>query len=375
MPFDATLPQEALESLLRAAGRAVSSRPNLPVLSSVLLTAQEAAQGLSAVGYDLSIGVRASQPAVVAAGGSVAVPHRLLAALVGRLPAGEAVRLVVDPETDQLRVEAGEGRYSVALRADAADFPALPEVDGACGVVWGPLRRALATVAHAASQAEARPELCGVRFVLTGGDLRVETIDGGGHRAAFYSLPGMVAGVDDAEFTVPSDAVRELLRLDLGDDDLLGIGQDRGVAIFDAESVVLVCNLLDGTWPPMYGKLPKKHKATLIVNRTELLSAVERASVVADLGECVVALKHSDGAITVSSENEMGSVADHVAMEDGSADGEETLLFRSRLLIDALKHIEGSLVTINYVKPEMAILEPQGSSLQRYLVMGLAPKA
>jgi hypothetical protein len=61
-------------------------------------------------------------------------------------------------------------------------------------------------------------------------------------------------------------------------------------------------------------------------------------------------------------------------MEDGSADGEETLLFRSRLLIDALKHIEGSLVTINYVKPEMAILEPQGSSLQRYLVMGLSPK-
>lgn len=377
MPFDVTLPQDALEHLLRTVGHAVAARPNVPVLASTLLQAQEDASTLTAVGYDLSLGVRASTGASVAAGGVVAVPFRLLSGLVGRLPAAEPVRLHLSDDS-VLAVESGEGRYSITLAADASDYPALPRVVSApVAVPWGPLRQALATAAHAASAAEAKPELQGVHLALEAGELRVEAIDGAGHRAVFVRLPELVASGGDAAFTVPSAAVRELLRLDVGDDELVQIGQDGGVAVFTAPGgVTLVSNLLDGgAWPPMYAKLPPKYKVSLVVNRDDLMAAVGRAQVIADAAECVIALHHTAEAITVATENDLGSVADPVPLEEGSTAATATLLFRSKYLVDALKYTEGTLVTINYVKAgTLAIIEPHGSALRRYLVMGLAPK-
>lgn len=375
MSFDATLPQEALEQALRAAGRAVGGRGTHAVLSDVLLAADE---GLTATGYNLALGVRATAPAAVAEAGRVCVPHKLLAGLIAHAPAGEPVRLLHDADEGVLHVEAGQGRYRVALAHDAADFPELPQAaDGELALPWGALSRALGAVAHAASQAEAKPELAGVRFELPGdGELRLEAIDGHGHRAVFWRLPGVAPeGADPSGFTVPSEAVRELLRLGVDDDDLVGLAVDRGVLVVDAGGVHLVTNLLDGKWPPMYSKLPAKSKVRLLVDRAELLAAVERIQVIADLAECVVVLEHSAGEITVSAENDMGAGTDHVALEDGSTESEGRLLFRSRLLLDALRHVEDSLVTINYVRPDaFVIFEPSGSTLHRYLVMTMAPK-
>ena len=374
--LDVTLAQGDLETLLRAVANAVPSKPHMPVLASALLEAEEGASALSCVGYDLNLGVRASAPAVVASGGIVAVPHRMLAALVGKLPAGEVVRIRHSTEADQLAVEAGEGRYSVTLGVDAADYPDLPVVAAdPVRAPYGPLRAALGTVAHAVSQVEAKPELQGVRFALAGGELRLEAIDGAGHRAVFVRLPDLVTAGDDAAFTLPLPAVRELLRLDLLDDDLLELGQDGGVAVFRAGSTTLISNLLAGKWPPMFDKLPPKYKVSLIVNRDEMLAAVSRAQVIADLTECVIALDVTPDAITVGSENDLGHAADPVGLDEGSSAVTDRLLFRSKYLIDALKHTEGTQVSINYVKSgTLAILEPHGSVLHKYLVMGLAPK-
>ena len=378
MAFDVTMPQEALESALRAAGRAVGGRTTHPVLGSVLLAAPDAS-GLTATGYNLALGVRAAAPAAVTLAGAVAVPHKLLAGLIAHSPAGEPVRLLHDPGEGVLHVEAGQGRYRVALQHDAADFPELPTAaDGDLALPWGSLHRALGLVAHASSQAEAKPELAGVRFEVDGtGELRLESIDGHGHRAVFARLPGVAAeGAEPTGFTVPSEAVRELLRLGVDDDELVGLAVDRGVLVVDAGDVQLVTNLLDGTWPPMYSKLPAKSKVRLVVDRAELLAAVERIQVIADLAECVIVLQHSDGEITVSAENEMGAGTDTVALEDGSSGDSGRLLFRSRLLLDALRHVEDSVVTINYVRPDaFVIFEPAGSVLHRYLVMTMAAKA
>ena len=374
--LDVTMAQADLEGLLKAVASAVSTRPHLPVLASALLEAQEGGSELSCVGYDLSLGVRALAPACVASGGVVAVPHRMLAALVTRMPDGEAVRLRLTDD-DQLVVEAGGGRYGITVAADAADYPSLPVVAAdPVSAPYRPLRIALATVAHAASQVESKPELAGVHFALSGGELRLEAIDGSGHRAVFVRVPDLLTdGAGDGEFTLPINAVRELQRLDLGDDDLLELGCDGGVAVFRAGRTTLISNLVAGTWPPLASKLPSKYKVSLIVNREDMLAAVGRAQVVADLTECVVALDITPGSITVSSENDLARAADRVALEDGSTDVVDRQLFRSKYLMDALKHTEGSLVSINYVKSgTLSIFEPVGSTLQRYLVMGLAPK-
>lgn len=379
MALDCTLPQPTLEGLLRAVASAIPARPGHPVLANVLLTAQEPQEGpaaVSCVGYDLSMGIRASAPALVASGGTVAIPHRMLAALVARLPADEPVRLRVGDD-EQLTVEAGEGRYGVTVAHDASDYPGLPVVASeGLALAFGPLRNALQVVAHAASTAEAKPELCGVRFVIGGGELRLEAIHGAGHRAALVRLPDLLAAEEvEAAFTVPTAAVREILRLDLDADDQIVLGQDGGVAVFTAGSTTLICGLLAGDWPSVWSKVPANLKVRLVVNRDELAAAVARAQVVADLTECVVAMDVADGAVTVSAENDLGRTADRVALEHGSSAVTDRLLFRSKYLADALKHTEDPLVAITYQRAgTFAVFEPVGSTLQRYLVMGLAAK-
>jgi DNA polymerase-3 subunit beta len=160
----------------------------------------------------MAMGVRSEAPAAVAVAGQVVAPCRMLAALVAALPEASMVRLVADG-TGALAIEAGEGRYSVALSHEPDDFPALPalgEVEP-IALPFGAIKRALNAVAYAVSTEESKQVLCGVEFAINGEDLRLSGVDS--TRASIYSLPGMMETGKDSSFVVPAAAVKEVLKL------------------------------------------------------------------------------------------------------------------------------------------------------------------
>jgi DNA polymerase-3 subunit beta len=367
MGFDVSLPQDRLEQLLRAAGRAASGRAPQPVLSGLLLAAD--GDRLAVTGYDLSMGVASETLATVAKGGAVVAPYRMLSALVAALPQGSMVRLAADG-TGALAIEAGEGRYAVALTHEPEDFPTLPTLGDVepIGLPYGTIKRALNAVAFCVSTEESKQILCGVQFSIEGRDLRVSGIDG--NRGSFYDLPGIVETGKDSSFVVPASAVKEVLKLGLADDDLLLVIHTEAFAAFDAGDTTIFTNLLAGAYPPFFQLLSETCKTQIIGDRQGLISAVERAAIVAnaETGGVSLAFDAKTGDISISAANESGSAADLVPTQSGSTGQDFTLTLNSRFCLDALRHVESELVSIAFNDVRLIQFSPVGSSLHRQLV-------
>lgn len=369
MGMDVTLPQDRLQGLLRAAGRAVSGRAAQPVLASLLLSADGETGTLTACGFDLSLGIRAESPASVAVAGSVVVPHRMASALVSALPEGILVRLV-DEGTGALSVQAGEGRYSLALAYEAGDFPALPTVAGveALALPFGAVKRALTAVAYAAATEESKQILCGVEFAIKGEDLRVTGADG--NRMAFYDLPGITETGEQSFFVVPSAAVKEVLKLGLADDDLLLVSHTDAFGLFDAGDVTIITNLLAGSYPRLDSLVPKTCGTAIKGDLREMVSAVERAAIVAnaETGSVAISYDAKTGDVSITAANDTGSAADLIAAEKGSKGASFSLTVSSRYLLDALRHSDAELVSIGFSDPRLIQVSPVGSVLHKQLI-------
>jgi hypothetical protein len=81
-----TCEQAELSQHLATVGRAVASRPALPILANVLVEASAETQRVALTGFDLSLGIRSEFEAEVKASGRLALPAKLFGDIVSRLP-------------------------------------------------------------------------------------------------------------------------------------------------------------------------------------------------------------------------------------------------------------------------------------------------
>lgn len=91
--------QSDLNNNLSLVSRAVSSRPQQPVLGNVLLIADDQENCLRLTAFDLSLGIQTRFTADVQQGGSITLPAKLLNDIVSRLPDGD-ITLELDPDGD-----------------------------------------------------------------------------------------------------------------------------------------------------------------------------------------------------------------------------------------------------------------------------------
>ena len=114
--------QENLARGLQIAGRAVSTRGSLPILSNVLLRTENGRLKLTAT--NLEVGINVWVPAKVDDEGGITVPAKLFTDFVNSLPPGPAeLSLNVRTKTVHLR----SGPYEANFKGmDAEEFPIIP---------------------------------------------------------------------------------------------------------------------------------------------------------------------------------------------------------------------------------------------------------
>lgn len=122
--------QQQLAQGLGIVSRAVSPRSTLPVLANVLLATDEGRLRLSAT--NLELGISCWIGAQIQEEGSITVPARLLADLVGMLP-NDTVQLSVNMSTCTLAVHCASSDSEIK-GIDAQEFPPMPATDISEGV-------------------------------------------------------------------------------------------------------------------------------------------------------------------------------------------------------------------------------------------------
>ena len=198
----------------------VERRTTIPILSNVLLQADDGRLDLTAT--DLDIAVRESAIATVAQPGSTTVPAHTLHDIVRKLPEGAQVEISLEADNDRLSLKAGRSQFYLAS-LPAADFPAM---DGeAAGkpsdaavqfvIAAGDLKRLIDKTRFAISTEETRYYLNGIylHIAQTAGVNMLRAVATDGHRLARVELPAPGGADALPGIILPRKAVLELHKL------------------------------------------------------------------------------------------------------------------------------------------------------------------
>jgi len=164
--------RDTLTEAVAWVARALPSRPVLPILSGLLLSA--AADGLTLSCFDYEVSARIQVAADVTDPGTVLVPGRLLADITRSLP-GFAVEF--DDEGPDVALTCGAASFTL-VTLPIEEYPRLPELPVMAGTVdGGALAVAISQVVPAASRDDTLPILTGVNLEIEGDVMTLAATD------------------------------------------------------------------------------------------------------------------------------------------------------------------------------------------------------
>lgn len=330
--------RDDLADVFSRAQRAVGLKPGLPVLQALLCEA--IGTTLRVTGTDLEMTVRTTSEVEVLEEGRVALPAKLAAEAVRKMPPGA---VTVGSSEGQLEI-LGKGPRFTLRELPADDFPQImdPSFEGAVGVDGDELGLAVTQVAVAASGDAARPILTGVLFEPTDEGLRLVATDS--YRLAVRKVAGVSVG---EQGLVPARGLRELGRTVAAAKVQVSM-QPREVA-FGSERGSLTLRLIEGTFPNYRQLLPEDYPNRVVVEKEALLEALGRAALVAE-EHIPVRMRLMEGGIEVSvTRQDVGGEIEHVSGDFQGTAEEVLIAFNPRYLTDGVSVVEGDRVQIEVI--------------------------
>jgi len=335
-----SIDRAALLRSLNHVQSAVEKRNTIPILSNVLMKADDGVLSLSTTDMDMEI--NESVAAQVKASGSTTAPAGTLFDIVKKLPDDSEVEVSLDDAGNQMTVKAGRSNFKLSC-LPVADFPELSqgEMPTSFSVPANDLRALIDRTKFAMSTEETRYYLNGIYIHAAEQEgvkvLRAVATDG--HRLARFEMP-LPAGAENMPGVIlPRKAVAELRKLVEEAGDSIQIGLSESKIRFNFDHIVLTSKLIDGTFPDYQRVIPQGNDKVVEVNPKSFSSAIDRVSTISDGKSRAVKITFEGKTMTLSANSpEAGS-----ATEDLEVNGNDNMEigFNARYLMDITSQIEG----------------------------------
>ncbi|EDX86720.1 DNA polymerase III, beta subunit [Synechococcus sp. PCC 7335] len=338
------------------------------------MTADAAAQTVTLVGFDETLGIQTTFAAQVDESGTTTLPAKLLGDIVSRLP-NEDIDISEDNDEPVVTLSCSAGRYQVR-GLSAEDYPNLPEIEStdtvkisADALVEG-LRGAL----FATSSDETKQVLTGVH--LTAMDESLEFAATDGHRLAVVNtIDETGTSTPDLEMnvTIPGKALRELERIlqAYPSSEPVALKLDETQVVFDLGRQRITTRLLDGQYPNYNQLIPKQFERQLTLDRKQFVSSLERIGVIADQRNNIVKLTISNTQQSLALSVEAQEVGSGLENLPAQVTGDDLdIAFNVRYLLEGLKALPTSEIQVQCnTATSPSVLKPLGGTKITYLVM------
>ena len=334
--------REVFQDALSQVQHVVGTKTTLPILSNVLIRADELGLELSTTNLDVAIAVRV--PANVEVPGNTTLPARRLASIVRELP-GSGVLVEVD-DGNTASVSCGPSFFKI-LGLSEAEFPKIGEFEDAreFTIHQKLLGDALRKTAYAISTDETRYVLNGVNFVIGEGKLTLVATDG--RRLAMVEQNLELEDSIDKEVIIPTKAVMELQRL-LGDEGEMKVKLTGNQAAFSLNNSNLITKLIEGNYPNYRQVIPGEPNHRIILEREVLHNAVKRVSLLVNEKTNSIKFTFGDNRLAISTNSpEIGEAKESL---DIKYDGPEmSLAFNPEFVMAPLRNLDQDEVFLDLI--------------------------
>lgn len=336
--------------------RTIPTRPSLPVLGGIKLTARPDGM-LSLVSYDPEISSHIEIDAVVDEPGEVLVNGRLLSDFAKALPS-RPISLAL--EGSKLSLTCGSSKISMQTMP-LEDFPNSPEFpEVTASVDAAALQEAVSQVVSAASNDDTLPLLVSICIEIAGDQLTLLATDR--YRLALKNIQWTPQDPTyNDRILVRGSRLADIVKNLSGDTtiDIAIAHSERGGLIgFSCGGKQNIVRLIDGDYPQVRGLFPEETTSHATIVRTDLLDAIKRARLAAGQNEAVV-LSFSEGQVILSA----GKGDNAQTSETLEADfvGEDIVVrFNPAFLLDGLSAITTDYAYFSFtLETRPALLIPQ----------------
>jgi DNA polymerase-3 subunit beta len=319
----------------------VERRTTIPILSNVLLRAEDGRLGLSATDMDLEIVERV--PGQIEREGRTTAPAHTLYDIVRKLREGAQIEMEATGERNAMILRSGRSTFTLAcLPPD--DYPLMASGDLPYNfqLSSAELRSLIDRTRFAISTEETRYYLNGIYLHATKADevpvIRAVATDG--HRLARVEmvLPEGAAGIPG--IIIPRKTVLEVRKLVDESDEEVQIGLSETKIRVTIGEAALTSKLIDGTFPDYDRVIPSNNDKVLEVECKAFAEAVDRVSTISTEKSRAVKLAIENGSLVLSATSpENGTAVEE--LDARYVAGPLEIGFNSRYLLDIADQIQG----------------------------------
>lgn len=378
MKFSCT--QENLNQVLNVVSHIAVKNANLPILSNILLKAENKNLMISAT--NLEIGVSTNVRGKIEVDGDFSVDARLFASYISLLPKD---RVDVELIGDELKIICQKQKTKIKGQG-TADFPLIPKIEKEKPYIVSSnkLKEAIYSVFFAASNSEIRPEISGVylgflkdKLILTATDsyrlaeCKIDYIEN-----SKAKQPGDYL---DLKVIIPVKTLQEVSRIlgtlrdevSVENTDNIEIYLDESQIMFVYNGIELVSRLIEGQYPEYEQIIPASQQSKIKINTVNLIKAVKTSSLFAKSGVFDIKLdfkSNQNELLVVASSSQTGENISNLEMEKFGS-GEEIVL-NYKYLLDGLQNIGSDQVFFEISDTNTpCVIKPEGKIDYLYLIM------
>ncbi len=326
--------------------RFVSSRPQLPVLANILLSAEKGKLKLKAT--NLESGIVLEIGAKIEEEGEITVPAKTLSEFISQLP---AEKIDLDTQENNLEISCQKTQATISGMS-ASEFPPLPKATGEATLVFKTKEISLPVswVSFAAAQDESRPALSGVRLFEKEKGIVMAATDG--FRLSVVRLDN-VRPNSPLDYILPAKTLLEIIRI-LGEEKeeefKLEVTKEANQALFSFSGAEIVCRLLEGQFPNFEKIMPTSFSTRVALNRGEFLSAIKTTSIFAREAANIIKFQISNNKFQISAN--APQVGKNTVEVEAKIEGEGgEIAFNSRFLLDYLNVVNSEEIIFEMTGP------------------------
>ncbi len=269
--------RDALLKPLKTVTGIIERRHTLPILSNVLIENKNGKTSL--LSTDLEIQIHTAGFESSSEDFRLTTNAKKLQDILQALPDNALASL--DLNGDRITLKAGKSRFNLqTLPAD--DFPLISvdeDISACFSISQSTLKQMLSQVQYSMAVQDIRYYLNGLLMQVEGSRLNLVATDG--HRLA-YAGTTIDAELPKTELILPRKTVLELLKLLTQPDEDITIELLNNQVRFRVGESVVVSKVVDGKFPDYTRVIPLDNDKIFLIGRTQLMGALERASILAN---------------------------------------------------------------------------------------------
>lgn len=303
--------------------------------------------------------------------GRICIPSKILTEYLKNLP-DQPITFTVNEQDRSIDITSDFGKYKIGGES-ADDFPKEPQPGEATSFSISSigLVESINKTIFAVSNDTLRPAMTGVFFQLDEDSINFVSTDA--HRLVQFNRTDIQNKVKDG-FIVPKKGLQQMRSVLPAEDTQLTISYNSSHIFISNNNLQMSCRLVDARFPDYKAVIPTGNPYNLIINRSDLISALRRVSIFANKTTSQVVFDIVGNSLTISAQDIDFSYEGKETMTCQYTGEDMKIAFNAKLMIELINNLDGAEIQLELSTPTRAgIFRPVDKTDNEDVLMLLMP--